>query len=96
MSSLSRSRESIEAIDREVYGGSRLDQRLWSVLVAGVRRLSRAEKDGMEVGDIIVELAGRPVADMKSMREIMKESEKPAKAKIFRRQLFLSITLQLQ
>ncbi|KPJ77917.1 MAG: hypothetical protein AMJ54_05735 [Deltaproteobacteria bacterium SG8_13] len=66
------------------------------VLVAGVRRESRAEKDGMEVGDIIVELAGRPVADMNAMRVIMKEGEKTAKAKIFRKQLFLSITLQLQ
>lgn len=66
------------------------------VLVAGVRRESRADKDGMEVGDIIVELAGRPVADMDAMRTIMQQSQKAAKAKIFRKQLFLTITLQLQ
>ena len=66
------------------------------VLVAAVRSESRAEKDGMEVGDIIVELAGRPVADMVSMRTIMQQSEKAAKARIFRKQLFLTITLQLQ
>ena len=65
------------------------------VLVAGVRRESRAEKDGMEVGDIIVELGGRPVPDTDSMRVIMKESEKAAKARIYRKQLYLSITLQL-
>jgi bifunctional DNase/RNase len=66
------------------------------VLVAGVRRESRAEADGMEVGDIIVELAGRPVSNMEAMRAIMKESDKTAKARIYRKQLFLSITLQLQ
>jgi bifunctional DNase/RNase len=66
------------------------------VLVAGVRRESRAEKDGMKVGDIIVELAGQPVADRDSMRTIMKQSEKPAEARIYRQQIFLSITLQLQ
>ena len=65
------------------------------VLVAGVRRESRADKDGMEVGDIIVELAGRPVADLDSMRTIMQQDNKAPKAKIFRKELFLTITLQL-
>ena len=66
------------------------------VLVAGVRRESRAEKDGLKVGDIIVELGGRPVADRDAMRVILKEGATSAKAKIFRGQLFLSITLQLE
>ncbi len=66
------------------------------VLVAGVRGDSRAEADGMKVGDIIVELAGRPVVDTGSMRAIMQQSKKAAEARIFRKKLFLSITLQLQ
>ena len=66
------------------------------VLIAGVRQESRAEKDGLKVGDIIVELAGRPVVDMGSMRVILNSSDKSAKAKIYRQQLFLSITLQLE
>jgi serine protease Do len=66
------------------------------VLVADVRRESRAEKDGMKVGDIIVELAGQPVAGMDSMRTIMKQNEKTAEARIYRKQHFLFITLQLQ
>ncbi len=66
------------------------------VLIAGVRRESRAELDGLKVGDIIVEVAGRPVVDTNSMRAILMESEKSATAKIFREQLLISITLQLQ
>ena len=66
------------------------------VLVAGVRQDSRADKDGLKVGDIIVELAGQPVADLNAMRVILEEGVKSSRAKIFREQLFLFITLDLE
>ena len=66
------------------------------VLVAGVRRQSRAEDDGLKVGDIIVELAGRPVTDSDSIRMILNQGAKTAEAKVYRKQLFVSITLQLE
>ena len=63
------------------------------ILVSDVRKGSRAEKDGIERGDIFVEMGGQAVEDVMSMREALKRSKTAVQAKIFRKSQFLSITL---
>ena len=63
------------------------------VLVSDVRKQSRAEKDGLERGDIIVEIGGRAVDGVIPMRNALKESKDPLQVMIFRKAQFMTITL---
>jgi len=63
------------------------------VLVSDVRKGSPAEKDGIERGDIFVELGGQSVEDVMFMKDALARSETAVKASIFRKAHFLSITL---
>lgn len=63
------------------------------VLVSGVRKQSRAEEDGIERGDIIVEVGGDDIGDVNAMRNALKKRKTSMKAKIFRKAHFISITM---
>ncbi len=63
------------------------------VLVSDVRKQSRAERDGLERGDIIVEIGGRAVEGVTPMRNALKKSKEPLEARIFRKAQFMSITI---
>jgi len=63
------------------------------VLVSEVLKGSRAEKDGIERGDIFVELGGQTVGDMMSLKYALAKSKPAVQARIFRKAHFLSITL---
>ena len=63
------------------------------VLVSDVREGSRAEKDGIKRGDILVALGGRATGDMESLRKTLKQGGDDLEAKIFRRGFFLSLVL---
>ncbi len=63
------------------------------VLVADVRGGSQAEKDGLQQGDILVELGGDSISDVKSLREALSKSKASVKAKIFRKGNFVSLTV---
>lgn len=63
------------------------------VLVSGVRKGSLAERDGIKRGDIFVEVGGKSVEDITSLKEVITTSTSAVQAKIFRKAQFLSITL---
>ena len=66
------------------------------VLVSDVREGSLAEKDGLQRGDIFVELGGDMVGDVGSLKGALAKVKPPVQAKIFRKSNFLSITLHLK
>jgi bifunctional DNase/RNase len=66
------------------------------VLVSEVRKGSRAEKDGIEVEDIFVEVGGRAIEDVMSMKDALAKIKTSEKAKIFRKKRFKSIKLHLK
>jgi bifunctional DNase/RNase len=63
------------------------------ILVSDVREGSRAEEDGIERGDIFVEVGGQAIGDVATMREILKRSKTAMQAKIFRKVHLISITI---
>lgn len=63
------------------------------VLVSDVRKGSLAERDGIKRGDIFVEIGGKSVEDITSLKEMITASTSAVQAKIFRKTQFLSITL---
>jgi S1-C subfamily serine protease len=63
------------------------------VLVSDVRKGSRAEKDGIERGDIFVEVGGQTVDGVMFMKDALAKSKTDVGARIFRKAHFLSITL---
>ena len=63
------------------------------ILVSDVRKGSRAEKDGVERGDIFVEIGGRSIMSMISFKDALEQNKSPIQARIFRKANFLSITL---
>jgi bifunctional DNase/RNase len=62
-------------------------------LVADVREGSSAEDDGIERGDIFVEVGGQSVEDVRFMKDVLARSKTAVEARIFRKARFLSITL---
>jgi len=66
------------------------------VLVSEVRSGSSAEKDGLQQGDILVEVGEETVPDTKSLRAALAKSKGPVKAKIFRKGGFLSVILHVR
>jgi bifunctional DNase/RNase len=63
------------------------------LLVSDVREGSSAERDGIKRGDILVEVGGKSVGDIPSLREAITTSKHALQVKIFRESRFLSITL---
>ncbi len=63
------------------------------VLVADVQEGSRAEKDGVQRGDILVEAGGEATPDIQSFRTVLSAGKALLKARIFRKGAFVSLTL---
>jgi S1-C subfamily serine protease len=63
------------------------------VLISDVKEGSRAEKDGVQRGDIIVEMGGEKVEDVWAMKNALMKIKNPTKVKIFRQGNFLALTL---
>jgi len=63
------------------------------VMVSGVRKGSQAAIDGLMTGDIIVEIEGRIVEDLPFFLQTFKESKSPLKAKIYRNNTLLTISV---
>jgi S1-C subfamily serine protease len=62
-------------------------------MVSGVRKGSQAAVDGLMTGDIIVEVEGRIIADIPFFLQTFKKSKSPLKAKIYRNNQFLTLTV---
>ena len=63
------------------------------ILVSDVKEGSRAEKDGIQRGDILVEIGEQKIEDVASLRSALAKMQGPAKVKIFRRGSFSILTL---
>jgi len=63
------------------------------ILIADVREGSRAEKDGIQGGDILVEIGEQKIEDVPSLRSALAKMQGPAKVKIFRKGSFSILTL---
>ncbi|MCP4628555.1 MAG: PDZ domain-containing protein [bacterium] len=66
------------------------------VMVSGVRPGSRAAKDGLQAGDIMVEIDGRLIADVTTVKYLMANSNEPVKARIMRGEQTLNISLHFE
>jgi bifunctional DNase/RNase len=66
------------------------------VMVSGILKGSRAEKDGIETGDIIVEVGEQAIESVLKMKDALVKSKTPVKVKIFRKSRYLSMTLHLR
>jgi bifunctional DNase/RNase len=62
-------------------------------LVSDVRQGSRAEKDGLERGDIFVAVDEGPADDVTSVRFALEKGKTTVKAKIYRKGRFLAVSL---
>jgi len=65
------------------------------VMVSGMRKGSQAAKDGLETGDIIVDIGGQVIESVLSMKKVFAETKTPVKAGIFRNSRFMTFTLHL-
>ncbi len=65
------------------------------VMVSGIRKGSQAAKDGLETGDIIVDVGGQIIENVLSLKKAFAETKTPVKARIFRNSRFLTFTLHL-
>ena len=63
------------------------------VMVSAVRPGSQADKDGIQSGDILVEINGQAITDVLSAKDLIENSKGPLKAKITREKQTLIITL---
>jgi uncharacterized protein len=64
------------------------------VLVSDVRAESPAEKDGLRRGDIITEIGGEAIPDLKSLRTALNKMKGAVKAKVFRQGEFMSLNFR--
>jgi bifunctional DNase/RNase len=65
------------------------------VLISAVRAQSQAEKDGIERGDIIVEIEGQAITDGRAMSKAFTKDKSPVQAKVFRNARFITIIMHL-
>jgi len=65
-------------------------------MVAYLHKGSRAARDGLKAGDIIVEIGGQPVESVESLKNILAKSKIPIEARIFRNKRFVTLTLHLE
>ena len=63
------------------------------VLISDVRPGSAAEKDGLQRGDIVVELGGEPISDLKALRAGLNKAQGAVKARVFRKGENISLTV---
>jgi bifunctional DNase/RNase len=63
------------------------------VLVSDIRQGSQAEKDGIQRGDIFVQVEGETAGDVMTLKGALAKSKAPVQAMIFRKGNFLSIRL---
>jgi len=63
------------------------------VMISGIRKGSQAAKDGLEMGDIIVDVGGQIIENVSSLKKIFAETKAPVKAGIFRNSRFMTFTL---
>jgi hypothetical protein len=63
------------------------------VLVSNVRNGSNAHKDGIESGDIVVEVDGEIIEDAAAMKNALSLGKTPVEAKVFRKDRLLTIML---
>ena len=66
------------------------------VMISAVRSGSQAQKDGIQTGDILVEVDGQQIADVISAADHMAKNKGPLQAKIIRANQTLTITLHLK
>jgi bifunctional DNase/RNase len=66
------------------------------VMIAGISKGSRAEKDGLKVGDIFVEVGDQRIEDIETIQGALEKSDASVAAKIFRNQQVLTLTLHLK
>jgi len=66
------------------------------VMIAGISKGSRAEKDGLKIGDIFVKVGDQRIENLKSIQDTLAKSETSVEAKIFRNQQILILTLHLK
>jgi len=62
------------------------------LLISGVRQNSRAERDGLKSGDIILEIDGQAIEDISMMKKIL-SGPASAKARILREGAFITLSL---
>ncbi len=62
------------------------------VLVSDVREGSHAEKQGLQRGDIVVEVGGEKIENMPVLKSALVKIKTPSKIKIFRNGSFLTLT----
>jgi bifunctional DNase/RNase len=65
------------------------------VMVSRIRKGSQAAKDGLEPGDIIVDIGGQVIENLFSMKKVYAETNEPVDARIFRNSGFMTVTLHL-
>ena len=65
------------------------------IMVSGIRQGSQAAKDGLETGDIIVDIGGQVIENVFSMKRVYAETDEPVDARIFRNSGFMTLTLHL-
>lgn len=63
------------------------------VLIAHVEEGSPAQRDGIQRGDILVEIGGQPLTDAAALRSALANLKGPSKARIFRNGAFSVLTL---
>ena len=66
-----------------------------AILVSGIRKGSQATEDGLETGDIIVDIGGQVIENVFSMKKVYAETNEPVDARIFRHSGFMTLTLHL-
>ena len=66
------------------------------LMVSNVHPASQAEKDGIQTGDIFIEIGGQPATNLNSVKDVMEKSKTPLQAKIIRAKQLLTITLHVK
>ncbi len=66
------------------------------VMVSAVRPGSQADKDGIQVGDILIEIDGQELPDVKTAQDLMKEGDDNLRVKLMRNNQVLIIELRLK
>ncbi len=63
------------------------------VLIADVKEGSQAEKDGIQRGDILVEIGEQKIENAAAVRSALEKTKGPSTVKIFRKGGFSTLTL---
>ena len=66
------------------------------VMVSAVRPGSRAARDGLQAGDILVVIDGRPISDVDTVKVLLEKSNDQSQAEIIRGKQILKITLHFE